>query len=87
MFKELMFCLVEGTKTNVFLDEHEHFIFWVFFNSVDNKNTLLLALLMSQAYTQEKEKTDLWLHSVALLKPMEKLLLTRKKESREERIL
>lgn len=23
------------------------------------KNTLLLALLMSQAYTQEKEKTDL----------------------------
>lgn len=58
-----------------------------FFNSVDNKNTLLLALLMSQAYTQEKEKTDLWLHSVALLKPMEKLLLTRKKESREERIL
>lgn len=83
--KELVFCLVERTKTNVVLDEHKCFIlrhYFFFFNSVNNKNTLLLASLMSQAYKQEKKKHGFMLYSGALEKSSGKLLLSGKKENR-----
>lgn len=86
--KELVFCLAGRTKTNVVLDEHKCFILrhYFFFNSMNNKNTLLLASLMSQAYKQEKKKHRFMLYSGALEKSRGKLLLSGKKENREERI-
>lgn len=82
-----MFWLVEGTKTNVFLDENDRFIFWVFFNSVDNKKYSIASITYELGIHTGKRKNRFMLYSVALLKPMEKLLLTGKKESREKRIL
>lgn len=84
--KELVFCLVEGTKTNVVLDEHKCFILWfVFFFLIQptTKNTSLLASLVSQAYTQENKNHRFMLSSVALEKPKGKLCLTGKKKKKK----
>lgn len=46
--EELVFCLVEGTKTNVVLDEHKCFILCFFFLiHSTTKNTLLLASVIA----------------------------------------
>lgn len=53
-----------------------------FFISMNNKNILLLASLMSQAYKQEKKKHRFMLYAGALEKSSGKLLLSGKKENR-----
>lgn len=75
--KELAFCLVEGTKKYIVLDENKCFILCFPTQSTTKYNSLL-ASLASQAYTQEN-KNHRFMLSVALEKPKGKFCLTDKK--------